>query len=535
MGFSRRHLNMCGGGDGNIPAAISCKGCVCTLAVCNIVMAVMGLAFTEFSANAWMNLCMGSAYGGGVSYLLGDTELPAMTMLHALKKEGHLEVGGFLAEFADMEAMRPPFSAPSKRPVAPSKRRPSPWVGTGKPKFMDHVSKNALLATCANPFPNAPAYKGYTEQWDSGDAMGLFKFIIEAADLVTGGLAAGSITGFRLRGYPSDGTETFKNVQAGLKSVSISVPDGNTFSDHDSDQFTASGDMILNNENSWTELTLTSPFIWDGTSNIEIALFHATDGDGTGQTATSSYSNNGLTTKTWPYSSTSTTRLLYASTSTAVSATTWATIPQPIFNSHQSIDSFIPQIEFVTSGCTSKNLATCTSLSSCAQCLARADCKFKKDMGYCIGQDSARYSSYEDVTECPAPCSSFKKCYECRDDADTTCHWVQSAKAEEKGDFSGSCSESNDAPEYGNATHATNNSCQSPEAMADALETCNTIASIYTTGRIGYAFLLIGCTLQLLGVCSWCGIKKDARSNCPLLCTGCNIHWIACLASPLAS
>merc|ERR1711865_734299 len=194
---------------------------------------------------------------------------------------------------------------------------------------------------------------------------------------------------------------------------------------------------------------------------------------------------------------------LYASTSTAVSATTWATIPQPIFNSHQSIDSFIPQIEFVTSGCTSKNLATCTSLSSCAQCLARADCKFKKDMGYCIGQDSARYSSYEDVTECPAPCSSFKKCYECRDDADTTCHWVQST------------------------THATNNSCQSPEAMADALETCNTIASIYTTGRIGYAFLLIGCTLQLLGVCSWCGVKKDARSNCPLLCTGCNIHWIA--------
>ena len=63
--------------------------------------------------------------------------------------------------------------------------------------------------------------------------------------------------------------------------------------------------------------------------------------------------------------------------------------------------------------------------------------------------------------------------------------------------------------------------------MADALETCNTIAGYYTLGRIGYAFLLIGCTLQLLGVCSWCGVKKDARSNCPLLCTGCNIHWIA--------
>merc|ERR1711865_311790 len=306
MGFSRRHLNMCGGGDGNIPAAISCKGCVCTLAVCNIVMAVMGLAFTEFSANAWMNLCMGSAYGGGVSYLLGDTELPAMTMLHALKKEGHLEVGGFLAEFADMEAMRPPFSAPSKRPVAPSKRRPSPWVGTGKPKFMDHVSKNALLATCANPFPNAPAYKGYTEQWDSGDAMGLFKFIIEAADLVTGGLAAGSITGFRLRGYPSDGTETFKNFQAGLKATSLSEPDeaDMAFSAHDSDQFTTSGELTLNNKDSWTELTLTSPFIWDGSKNIEIALFHATGGTGSQKTATGgTYYNNGLMEKSFGYSS----------------------------------------------------------------------------------------------------------------------------------------------------------------------------------------------------------------------------------------
>merc|ERR1711865_563362 len=183
MGFSRRHLNMCGGGDGNIPAAISCKGCVCTLAVCNIVMAVMGLAFTEFSANAWMNLCMGSAYGGGVSYLLGDTELPAMTMLHALKKEGHLEVGGFLAEFADMEAMRPPFSAPSKRP--------GPSVGTGKPKFMDHVSKNALLATCASPYADKTLSADAT--LNSDDAMGLFKFIIEANDLTKGGLAAGSI------------------------------------------------------------------------------------------------------------------------------------------------------------------------------------------------------------------------------------------------------------------------------------------------------------------------------------------------------
>ena len=106
--------------------------------------------------------------------LLGATELPAMTMLHALKKEGHLEVGGFLAEFADMEAMRPPFVAPSKRP--------GPSVGTGKPKFMDHVSKNALLATCASPW--ADKTLSYNEAaLDSDDAMGLMKFVINAQAL----------------------------------------------------------------------------------------------------------------------------------------------------------------------------------------------------------------------------------------------------------------------------------------------------------------------------------------------------------------
>merc|ERR1711865_1034847 len=184
------------------------------------------------------------------------------------------------------EAMRPPFSAPSKRP--------GPSAGTGKPKFMDHVSKNALLATCASPY--ADKTTSYDTLLDSEDAIGLFKFIIEAADLVSGGLAAGSITGFRIRGRPSDGTEKFKNFQAGLKATSLSEPDETdaAFSAHDSDQFTTSGDLTLNNEDSWTELTLNAPFIWDGSKNIEIALFHATGGDGTQKTASYSYANTGL-------------------------------------------------------------------------------------------------------------------------------------------------------------------------------------------------------------------------------------------------
>ena len=87
-----------------------------------------------------------------------------MNILHGLKDQGHLEVGGFLEGFSDMEAMRPPFLAPTKPPsraaqkvvvvadpVAPARAAPS---AAAKPKFfMDRgapTGKNALLSACSN-------------------------------------------------------------------------------------------------------------------------------------------------------------------------------------------------------------------------------------------------------------------------------------------------------------------------------------------------------------------------------------------------
>jgi hypothetical protein len=61
---------MCGG-DSKIPAAISCKGCVCTLAVCNILFALIGLLFTSMSEGYVMSFCTSSVYGGGVESMMG--------------------------------------------------------------------------------------------------------------------------------------------------------------------------------------------------------------------------------------------------------------------------------------------------------------------------------------------------------------------------------------------------------------------------------------------------------------------------------
>jgi hypothetical protein len=55
---------MCGG-DGQVPAVISCKGCVCGLAVCNIIFALLGLLFSAMSQGFFMDMCTGSAYSGG--------------------------------------------------------------------------------------------------------------------------------------------------------------------------------------------------------------------------------------------------------------------------------------------------------------------------------------------------------------------------------------------------------------------------------------------------------------------------------------
>ena len=59
---------MCSDSGGNGQSSnqvIECFRCVCGLAVCNIIIACIGLIVSMVSESAFMNLCMGSAYGGG--------------------------------------------------------------------------------------------------------------------------------------------------------------------------------------------------------------------------------------------------------------------------------------------------------------------------------------------------------------------------------------------------------------------------------------------------------------------------------------
>ena len=72
-----------------------------------------------------------------------------------------------------------------------------------------------------------------------------------------------------------------------------------------------------------------------------------------------------------------------------------------------------------------------------------------------------------------------------------------------------------------------NSTCQSPAAAAKGLAACARIAGGYTLGYVGNLFVMFGALAQLVGVCSWCGVKREDHANTNVLCAGCNIHWIA--------
>jgi hypothetical protein len=144
-----------------------------------------------------------------------------MSLLHELKNGGQLEVGGFLSDLSDVEAMRSPFMAPSKPPS------PSAALSR-KPAFMEHnaaaLKTVGLLAACPAPWKDATTSSD-TSPLDSEDAMGLSKWIITAAELTASGLSTSSaITKFKIRGRLSTATQSFTNFEAGLKRVTYTTP-----------------------------------------------------------------------------------------------------------------------------------------------------------------------------------------------------------------------------------------------------------------------------------------------------------------------
>jgi len=177
-------------------------------------------------------------------------------------------------------------------------------------------------------------------------------------------------------------------------------------------------------------------------------------------------------------------------------------------NDGSSQCSIVQYCKWVSTGTPGNDLCTTASM---------ADTYATDYKGYTAVKDSATCDKPA-VTE--SACSTYKECYKCRSADSGECYWNQAENADETGDYSGSCGD-----EY--ISGSTNSSCQSPEASNQGTATCKEAAQKYMPGYIGYFFLLIGATLQLLGVCSWCGVKPEARSNVNLLCSGCNIHWIA--------
>lgn len=144
-----------------------------------------------------------------------------MSLLHGLKEHGHLEVGGFLSDLSDVEAMRAPFMAPSKPP--------SPSAALfRKPAFMEHnaaaLKTVGLLAACPAPWKDETTGSA-NSPLNSEDAMGLSKWIITAAELTASGLSTSSaITKFKIRGRLSTATQSFTNFEAGLKRVTYTTP-----------------------------------------------------------------------------------------------------------------------------------------------------------------------------------------------------------------------------------------------------------------------------------------------------------------------
>ena len=237
-----------------------------------------------------------------------------MTFLHQVKSETHLlEVGGLLEDLSALEAMKPPFLGHFKT-AAVIKPKPTAAIKP-KPKFIDHINRIKsktveLLAACPAPWKDETS-QYTTAPLDSEDAMGLSKWIITAAELTASGLSTSSaITKFKIRGHPLTATQSFTNFEAGLKAVTYLTPGcggnaagdtasggcGSTatdtaltqtqFTSRDADQYATPGAFTLNNRDSWSELTLTTAFTWDGSSNIEVSLFHGTNGPSTYSTTT---------------------------------------------------------------------------------------------------------------------------------------------------------------------------------------------------------------------------------------------------------
>ena len=171
--------------------------------------------------------------------------------------------------------------------------------------------------------------------------------------------------------------------------------------------------------------------MWDGVTNIEVSLYHGTDGP------LSEYGRYGLMTKTLPSDHATNLRFVWTG-STSLTDRSWnATQGTTDISFYIRTSTAGLQVEFVTPGCASTDLdgPDCSSISDCLQCIARVDCAHLVSAKH--GSSACRSQSYADQNKrhavslydspsCPRSCASYKTCYECRNETrHTTCYWAQ--------------------------------------------------------------------------------------------------------------
>ena len=418
-----------------------------------------------------------------------------MNILHGLKDQGHLEVGGFLEGFSDMEAMRPPFLAPTKPPsraaqkvvvvadpVAPARAAPS---AAAKPKFfMDRgatTGKSALLSACSNLDCAACSFTQVEPPIRRSDCAFVFA---KTARLKAGHVPGCMTTAERDAAYadPQGSWKTAESIEqcyataADCKQADCSecITEGGK---------PGNGCMMARDTSSSSQECKQDNMMAGGPPLCGTCKQVALEGQCTRCSQLSTCS-----------------KCLEQGPNSPLAATITA--------ASKDTSKIVEYCSWVSTGTPGSDFCTTASM---------ADTYATDYKGYTAVKDSATCDKPA-VTE--SACSTYKECYKCRSADSGECYWNQAENADETGDYSGSCGD-----EY--ISGSTNSSCQSPEASNQGTATCKEAAQKYMPGYIGYFFLLIGATLQLLGVCSWCGVKPEARSNVNLLCSGCNIHWIA--------
>lgn len=121
---------------------------------------------------------------------------------------------------------------------------------------------------------NVNAVGSYPSPYNPKKRYGREQYIITAAEMMAAGHSAGPITSiaFYLDSIPGTGTMTFDGFTVSIGTTSQATFTSNTNWMTLSEKYTTSSLTLTNADKGWVRHEFTSPFIWDGTSNIVVGI-----------------------------------------------------------------------------------------------------------------------------------------------------------------------------------------------------------------------------------------------------------------------